>query len=278
MADDYDQELRTALEELGRGRGYASFFQWPDRQVMERGIVADLLEFAPDDFPAPVQSISSVDQDPPDCLVVAGSSRIGVEVTELVDQDFLEAVIRANRLGIDVYDWAPWTEERFLEMLGARIAAKRAPASVSGGPYDEYLLLVHTGEPGLDIGHAEAWLGRARAFPAGMLARAYLLFGYHPRETRRVLRVPLDARPGPRQSRKREVGPVRSELFDELVESVREGGASFGARGWTSRLFDDRIVFRRPSSRRYSASVCALCRIGSRAGVSRRDPQRFFCA
>ena len=196
MSDELDPELLAELvTQLGRERGYASFFQWHDRQVMERGIVTDLLSLAHEDFPSPLPPVSSLASDPPDCVITANDSRIGVEVTELVDRSFLEAVVREEREGDTVYDWAAWDRDKFFDFLNARITAKGRPTDIFGGPFDEYVLLVHTAEPGLDPETVQQWLSQAATADPGIISRGYIIFDYRPGEDRLVVKLPLSASP-----------------------------------------------------------------------------------
>jgi hypothetical protein len=192
MSDDLDPEVVAQLAvQLGRQRGYASFHQWHDRQVMERGIVTDLLGSIPEEFRMTCASVASLAQDPPDCLVESDGVRIGVEVTELVDQAFLEAVVIATRAGATIYDWASWDRDKFVAQLRSRISAKARPSVVFGGPFDEYVLLIHTAEPGLAVPDVQEWLRELAPIPAGVITRGFLLFDYRPGEGRAVVRLPL---------------------------------------------------------------------------------------
>ncbi len=150
----------------------------------------EALPFLPNEFPGPVQSVDSPDRDPPDCVVTTSEARIGVEVTELVDQAHLEAVVRAKRAGVVVHDWAAWDREKFLEFLENRISAKAEPAEVFGGPYDEYVLLVHTAEPGLDPSTVRGWLENSAPVDLGVFSSGHILFDYRPHEGGLLVRLP----------------------------------------------------------------------------------------
>lgn len=188
--------LNKLVEALARERGYASFFQWPDRQTMECGLVRELLQALPDHFPPQPVCVQSCDQDPPDCVLDRGDAKLAVEVTELVDRAYLEAVVRARGAGTQLCDWASWDSTKFLACLNARVKAKANPAMVEGGPYDEYVLLVHTAEPGLDSASAATWMSTAPVSETGIITRGYLLFDYRPPEGNSCLPIPFANPPG----------------------------------------------------------------------------------
>lgn len=121
-------------------RRYADFFEAPDRDLKERAIVRTLLETFGGELSEGAVDVESIRPDPPDCVVVTeGGRRIGVEVTELVD----EATVRANQIA--PYRLHPWSTPTTLARLQALIDRKeRACADVSG--FDELWLVIHTDE------------------------------------------------------------------------------------------------------------------------------------
>jgi hypothetical protein len=77
----------TLLELIRRKRRHAAFFHWPLRRDGERGIVQLLSETARVAGEPGLTEIESTTIDPPDCKALGPSGeRVGIEVTELVDQ------------------------------------------------------------------------------------------------------------------------------------------------------------------------------------------------
>lgn len=170
--------MRSALE---RSRGHADFFQWaPNRDVEEWGVanylreslIAESAEF----FQQPISRGRG--SDPPDCEARAlDGKRIAIEVTELVDPNSIVAF----RHGAP-YDWTDWSSERLKMALAERLSAKdqRYP-SLQGGPYEQYIVVVHTDELMLPYDSAFALLGGARFSKPSHIDRAFLLISYDPR-------------------------------------------------------------------------------------------------
>src|SRR3989442_8471353 len=82
------------LDAAAKGKGYASFFDWPNKPVKERGIVCDLLESIRAENGA--HGIAKLWSNPnryqtPDIIARGmNGEAIAFEVTELVDQATVE--------------------------------------------------------------------------------------------------------------------------------------------------------------------------------------------
>jgi hypothetical protein len=75
------------LELVRRKRRHAGFFHWPERREGERGIVRLFSEATRSAGEPGLTEIESTTIDPPDCVAIGSSrERVGIEVTELVDQ------------------------------------------------------------------------------------------------------------------------------------------------------------------------------------------------
>lgn len=139
--------MRAARE---RSRGYADFFGWaPNRDLEEFGVISSLVESMAADDLSFYENVKSRcrPNDPPDCEAInCRGERVAIEVTELVDGE----AIRAFKEG-RVYDWAEWTQDKFISSLAQRIDAKdkRYPY-LKDPPYEGgYVVVVHTDEPEL---------------------------------------------------------------------------------------------------------------------------------
>jgi hypothetical protein len=141
--------LRVMIE---KKRKWNSYWDWPDRSVKERGIAGEILRQSG----VQVTRLTSraPGQDPPDCEAELDGHFSGVEVTELVDQETLEQSIRATQqreAGGDPTKpevFLLWNRAQLLSELQARIDAK--DRSWKGGPYERYVLVIHTDELSLD--------------------------------------------------------------------------------------------------------------------------------
>lgn len=173
--EEIGRVLQAAAE---RDRGYASYFCWPDRQAMERGIVEALEETRLRHGPAGIAKLWSREpgQDPPDCEALdSGGQLVGIEVTELVDEDAIKDLRKQK-----VHHWANWAKGRLLSELAARITEKDDPSKLKGGPYDSYVLIIHCDEPALQHHVVKQMLDGHRFGETRLIDRAYMLLSYHP--------------------------------------------------------------------------------------------------
>jgi hypothetical protein len=89
--DDLQEALWLMRKAVDKQRGYADFFEYPDKDVKEEGIARDLCESlaaAGTPLARPADLVArGKGNDPPDCEARGiDGSRIAIEVTELVDQ------------------------------------------------------------------------------------------------------------------------------------------------------------------------------------------------
>lgn len=172
-----NDEIKLLREAIMKQRGYADFFGWPDRPVMERGIVAELFSALQRDAGVSFSNLRSrgVGHDPPDCEATdATGAVVGIEVTELVD----ELAIREAR-NRNPYHWADWPPERLVAAIREKVLRKGG-ALPKGGPYSRYLLVVHTDEPILSHAFVEKALAGQLFSGAGVISEVYLLLSYDP--------------------------------------------------------------------------------------------------
>lgn len=178
---------RNVWEELAEGlaanhRPHAGHFSWEsDRSVAEAGVLWEFekaLALDGQTFFSRARH-RGAGNDPPDCEAddLAGG-RIGIEITELVDPASA-AKARAGRS----YEWKDW-RQHLIPTLEAILRKKDAPAVLKHPPYSEYVVLVHTDEPWMELDHTRRSLAD-HVFPAtSLITRAYLLISYDPWEKR----------------------------------------------------------------------------------------------
>jgi hypothetical protein len=168
---------KILAESSGKQRGYADFFDWPDKSVKEWGIAQNFLEELERDSGP---KIVSGKQHPagqnhaPDWQVTTDIGEIwGVEITELVSQEAIEATKRGELV------FAGWPDDDLVTKLEALIARKDCPEKVKGGPYDRYILLVHVDEDMLSAERLKAVFGSG-SFQTRVIDDIYVLVSYHP--------------------------------------------------------------------------------------------------
>ena len=170
MSDD----LKSALEILIKGRKYASFFEWPDRQIKELGVVRELLTSLNNTASLDLHSPSVFEQDPPDCVCKnAEGENVAIEVAEVVCQD----AARLNAKGQNVY--RIWNSGELASHIQHRLNEKDNK-TYHGGPYANIFACLFTDEPMLTLDFVKAELASVSFGPFLQLTSAFLLFSYEP--------------------------------------------------------------------------------------------------
>ena len=175
---EWQHILHLIREATKRDRGYASFFEWPDKEQKEVGIVLHLFESLSSQEGNEWKKLVPRGQgnDPPDCEATdPAGKRLGIEVTELVDGSAI-----GRRKAGDTYHTAPWDQAKFLRFLDERFTAKDVPFAIRGGPYDEYWLLIHCDEPELPFERVREFLFGLAVRQTRLIDQAFLLLSYSP--------------------------------------------------------------------------------------------------
>jgi len=161
-----------------RNRGYADYFRGQSKGHEERSIAYRLLVHLNKELRLKWEyQHRGHGQDPPDCEAIAEDGRrIGIEVTELVDQHSLEEVVRG---GADPL--TDWGREKLVAHVQRLLDRKDAPDRVQGGPYREYLLAIHTDEPALTADNLERLLLGHTFLETRLITAAFLIASFDPR-------------------------------------------------------------------------------------------------
>ncbi len=114
-------------------------------------------------------------KDPPDCEAIGNDGeRIGIEVTELVDEDSITSAINGKMIGQSL----PKPSE-VIEKVSAMIRRKDC-AKVKDGPYDLYILIIYCDDPKFLAFKIYKKLLNARFGPTNLIDHAYFLESYNP--------------------------------------------------------------------------------------------------
>jgi hypothetical protein len=175
---DWGEIGRIMSESAARARGYADFFDWPDKSVKEWGVaqtfVKELKRVKGINVRSGKQHPAGANH-PPDFQVIIETGELwGVEITELVSQKAIEATKRGHSVVAD------WSDEELNARFEYLVLKKDRPENVKGGPYDRFMLLVHVDEVMLTRGRLERVLGR-RSFRTRLIDEIYVLMSYDPR-------------------------------------------------------------------------------------------------
>jgi hypothetical protein len=167
-----EKSLKQILQEK---RKYASFFEWPDKQLKECGVVQSLLDSMENQgiFRLAALKPGPHPNNAPDCIAedVSGGN-VAIEVTEFVSRKAIEM----NQKGKNVYhDWKP--DEVINEVKN--IIAKKDNVKYVGGPYSKVILVIHSDEIALDH-EAYSTVLSEPSFETNIIDEVIFLFSYRP--------------------------------------------------------------------------------------------------
>lgn len=192
MKDPYEKFIRqTNL------RGNASAFAADDKEtqkLVEKQVASMWVEAMGTDSGKSVADLRLNDSrtdDPPDAYCSVDGINTSLELTELVDGQFL-AKAKARNIQLDLaepskrltasssegFPQTQWDEVRFLRELKSRIQKKVELYSNRGLNFD--VLVIYTGEFWLSPADAGAWLSDFSFDSKGVFRECYLLFDYRP--------------------------------------------------------------------------------------------------
>jgi hypothetical protein len=178
---DDDELVEMVRDAISKQRPYAGFFDWPERSIAEWGAVNAFSEIASSEPGFPLREIEPrpSGEDPPDCEAVDANGRaMAIEVTELVDGSAIAAARRTGRV-----DFATWGPAQIRAQIDHLLTAKDSKV-LKGGPYDEYVVLIHTDEPAVTPEQIAVALDGHELPAMKQVHRAYLLLSYDPHRRR----------------------------------------------------------------------------------------------
>jgi hypothetical protein len=160
-------------------RGHAPYWYWRDRTIEEVSVVHTLsesLQRTGEDFFHAAKSRGT--DDPPDCEALSyEGSRIGIEVTELVDGDSIRATNRN-----DPVPWEPFTPTELYKRVQDRIKRKGSSSNIKGGPYSRYILIIYSDEQRVLDHRLIEYLRTSEFESTDLLDRVFYLMSYCPWE------------------------------------------------------------------------------------------------
>lgn len=182
VTDDRDEidDFRGILENV---REWNGFWTWRDKSIAERGAATQILSGGGLHVSDLVARPAGLD--PPDCEGVVDGQWSGVEVTELVHEKTLRRSIKALKERAKGGDpdspeaYFRWTRADLLKALQALIKVKDG-ASLKGGPYERYILVIHSDEYLLHATQVEQFLSGATFSASGLITDVFLGLSYEP--------------------------------------------------------------------------------------------------
>lgn len=171
-------ELRSKI--ATNARPWDGFWAWRDKPVGERGAASEILQQAG----IKVAELVSRRDDPPDCEGMLDRQWSAVEVTELVHEPTLARSMKAiNERAAGREPEKPeayyvWDRADLLRALQERINVKDT-AGLKGGPYERYVLVMHTDEFFLDSATVGKFLEGAK-FRTRLITDVVIGLSYEP--------------------------------------------------------------------------------------------------
>jgi hypothetical protein len=186
MATDEEDEVAAIIRKaIEKRRGHADFFEWPDRDRAELGVVEDLaasLEATGVTFFSDPKSRGRPN-DPPDCEAIdKDGQRIAIEVSELVDGKAISKIHAARRSGLTGESWVEWDLMKFKSAVSERLTTKNACyPRLKDAPYPGgYVVVLHTDEDALSRKVIEEFAGQVTFANCNHIDRAFILISYDP--------------------------------------------------------------------------------------------------
>ncbi len=168
------EDLKRAVELLNRGRRYASFFEWPEKEGKELGVAEEFVETLNAEAGLGLSNLQLQRPDPPDLVCTdAAGHRVAIEIAEVVSEE----AVRRTAAGEQVF--RVWQPGDLVSSVSA-LLQRKDEKTFHGGPFSEILVCLFTDEPMLTLDAASAELSPARFGPFKQITSAFLLFSYQP--------------------------------------------------------------------------------------------------
>jgi len=176
--DAFDSVRTEILKAIAKRRSYADHFDWYEKSLKEWDIAQTFKEELERDcgplIASELQLPGGYEHLSPDYQLTTHSGEVwGVEVTELVSEEAIEQTKRGKNVV------ALWPDDVLVKKFRGIVAKKDSPKSISGGPYNRYVLLVHVDEFNLSAERFSAVLDEI-TFETKLIDNIYVLVSYDP--------------------------------------------------------------------------------------------------
>ena len=173
--DDLPDYFETCFDGMRQHAPYFALSE--DKQENEADVTRVLREEMLRRGEASYHSIQSRGQgkDPPDCVAIGSNKeRVGIEVTELVDERAVERAVRGM-----VVPHNPVAPQAAVERIST-VVRKKDCANVQGGRYDLYILVIYCDDHCFLDYEVMVAIREARFTRPRLIDRAYFLASYDP--------------------------------------------------------------------------------------------------
>ncbi|EPX4135594.1 hypothetical protein ACW0FU_004123 [Vibrio vulnificus] len=170
-------------------RKHADFFETPDKTTKELLVTQSLFQMLELETKDHLVSVSLA-QDPPDVAVVTRSGKkIGVEVTELVNEKAIGFDIKGKRLQY-LKEILSWNVETLTAKLQRIISSKAKKCEKLPQGFDELVLLIFTDEPRLNALTIEQFTKDAKFSDIEVFQSVFILTSHDPhKQGKGLLRI-----------------------------------------------------------------------------------------
>jgi len=167
--------VQELIEIIKRQRKHASFFEWPQKNTKELGILKCLIESLEKAGCSSYSDPHSTMKDPPDCIARDNNGKlVGVEISEFVD---LKTIIDAQH-NKDYPKY--WDKKEVIDKIQS-IIQKKDRKKFHGGPYSSIILIIFTDETFLDRDEVIPYMKQHEFKRTNQIDEIYLLFSPDPR-------------------------------------------------------------------------------------------------
>lgn len=169
-----DEAMTKSLTDaVGKQRGYAGFYDWPEKRQKELGLLQAFVEAAARiGMNLGVCRLQAEHEDPPDAWVKYDGNEVAVEFTEFVDGRLVEREQRESH-----EQWRFWQQEEVASKLRALVLKKD---HTGFGKNTQYWLVIHCDEPALTNDLFRQYLSKVRHIDVRGLHRCFVLLSYDP--------------------------------------------------------------------------------------------------
>jgi len=183
MTAEEDEIVAQILEDLAKNdkspRKHASYFEFWKKSVKEAGIFEEFISALEAHLGTAIVSWRIAENDPPDVIVnLENGLRVGVELTELVNKDAIEAQIQQPETYTGVA--LAFGNAKALEAIDAIIETKSNKLRHLSSEYDQLILLIHTDEIMLTSTSFVSDMKTHKFIGSDVLHSVHLIFSYEP--------------------------------------------------------------------------------------------------
>ena len=177
MGEDQDLLVQLARA-VAKQRGYADFFDWPDKRQKELGLLETFVEAVAgiSHLRLSTPRLTQPGEDPPDALAqCAAEGEVGIELTEFVDQGLIK---RQRKTG--EAQWRAWSRDEFRAAVEEVVRRKDCATLRTPHAPTKYWIVIHIDEPALTPDQLSSYLSGFVVGQCRLITRCFVLMSYHP--------------------------------------------------------------------------------------------------